>query len=195
MRFRESPPNSRLTTLCCILHPAICIDTKSWPRFRLERASTWSESPPFFLLHQYPLPACLFLPVASVLAATLCQSSFSLGPPAPDKRAVDLPETQALIPGPNKGGWTPILLRCIPRPFNTAMTRLSNLLRPGKGQQLRLPRSGFSPRWVMTPPRGRPLGRGSMETVGGACFLARRRRPAASSSLASRKPLSDGLER
>lgn len=111
MRFRESPP--QFPTDHLVLHPASkqsVFRTKSWPRFRLERPSTLPESPPSFCCNQYPLPACLFVPVASVLAAVSRHSR--LAPRPPDKRAVDLPETQTLALGHNKGGWTPILLCC-----------------------------------------------------------------------------------
>lgn len=119
MRFRESPPNSRLTTLCCILHPAICISHKVLAQVEVGESIDPVRVSPLVLLHQYPFarmlvrPRC-FCPCRDTLSVVILA-----WPPAPDRRAVDLPETQTLVPDPNQGGWTPILLCYTPAVQNS----------------------------------------------------------------------------
>lgn len=119
MRFRESPPNSRLTTLYCILHPAICISHKVLAQVEVGESIDLVRVSSLVLLHQYPFARMLvrlrcFCPCRDTLPVVILA-----WPPAPDRRAVDLPETQALVPGPNKGGWTPILLCYTPAVRNS----------------------------------------------------------------------------
>lgn len=132
MRFRESPPNSRLTTLCCILHPAICISHKVLAQVEVGESIDLVRVSPLVLLHQYPLPACLFVPVASVLAATICQSSFSLGPRPPTGGQSTFLRRKPSSRAPTKVGG---LRSCsvIHQPFKQQWQLPSNLLRPGKG--------------------------------------------------------------
>lgn len=191
MRFRESPPNSRLTTLYCILHPSNLYFAQS-----PGPGSGWRDHRlcPSLLLHSVAIStlcphACLFLlPLSLPLSVVILA-----WPPGPSTsgQSTCLRRKPSLWATTKVGG----LRSCsvVQQPFSTAIPMPSNLLRPRNGRQLRSPVSGFSLRWVMTPPRGRPLSKGSMETAGGACFLAHCRRP--TPSLASRKPLAGGLDR
>lgn len=184
MRFRESPPPP-IPTDHLVLHPAssnlyshkVLASVHVGESIDLVRVSS------FILLHQYPLPACLFASVASVLAATLCQSSFSLGP---------RPPTSGLSTC-NKGGWTPILLCCTPA------VQHSNGYAIEPAATVEGAAASFA-QVEMLAALGHDSAAGATteqrqhgDSGGGACFLAQRRRPRA--SFASGMPLVDGLER
>lgn len=154
MRFRESPPNSRLTTLCCTLHPAICISHKVLAQVQVWESIDVARASSLVLLHQYPLPACFFVFVDSLLAATLCQSSSSLGPRPPTSG-------QSTILRSKPSFWAPTKV-CGLRSCSVCATAFQysndNVIRHAttKGSTAAALRPGPGPlcAWAMTPPRG-----------------------------------------
>lgn len=111
MRFRESPPNSRLTTLYCILHPSNLYFAQS-----PGPGSGWRDHRPCPSLLLYSVAistlcphACLsLLPLSLPLSVVIL--AWPLGPPTSGQSTCL--RRKPSFQGPNKGGWTPILLCC-----------------------------------------------------------------------------------
>lgn len=113
-------------------------DTKSWPRFRLERASTVSESPPFSCCISTLCPhACSSLLLLSLPRHSVSRHS-RLAPRLPTSGQSTCLRRKPSFRAPTKVGG---LRSCsvVHQPFNTAMAMLPSLLRPRKARQLRSP--------------------------------------------------------